>query len=290
MDTKILPCAEGDAEYVWERDAEESCAAEFCGEGAEELLVFKVEAESYGIIGGCVLSIDLSGNAEFNRLWVDERFRRRGIGSALVCEAERAARERACQAIINAYNFDFQAAKPLFENLGYPCIGVAKDWPKGHESYIFLKRLYDASSELSPAPPELAPAFEVKRGDDADGKLIAARLEEYNSAFAPRRHPYIDLDRKLVDASGNIIGGCIAGVSGWDAAHIDLLWVDARFSGLGLEAALIGKIEREAKKLGAYIARTNAAEAQAELFKARGYEVVTVYDGCPKWFVMQKKL
>ncbi len=295
MNFTISPCTEGDAEYIWEMDKAESVCAGSCSDGSEELIVFKAEAENGGIIGGCVLSIDLSGTAEFNSLFVDEGFRRRGIGTAIVLEAEREARARGCRMMINAYNFDFQFAKPLFEKLGYILIGTAKDWPKGHESYTLIKKL-DVSDEVFPHSPSPASIsfgdaeFKIMRGTAEDGELVTARLAEFNSAFAPRTHPYIDLDKKILDESGNIIGGCIAGVSGWDAAHIDLVWVDARFRGLGLEAALIGEIDRGARSLGAYIARTDAGEAQAEFFIKHGYGVITVYDGEPRWFVMQKKL
>lgn len=295
MNFTISPCTEGDAEYIWEMDKAESVCAGSNANCSEELLVFKAGAENGGIIGGCVLSIDLSGTAEFNSLFVDERFRRRGIGTAIALEAEREARERGCRMMINAYNFDFQFAKPLFEKLGYVLIGTAKNWPRGHKSYTLIKKLddpYEASIHVhSPAPaPCEACGFEIKRGTAEDGELVTARLAEFNSGFAPRTHSYIDLDRKAVDENGNIIGGCIAGVSGWDAAHIDLIWVEARFRGQGLEAALIAEIEREAKALGAYIVRTGADEAQAAHFIEQGYDVIAVYDGEPRWFVMQKTL
>lgn len=155
MDFTIIPCAEGDAEYIWKMDEAESVCAESCSDGSEELIVFKVEAENGGIIGGCVLSFDLSGTAEFNSLFVDEGFRRRGIGTAIVLKAEREAKARGCRMMINAYNFDFQFAKPLFEKLGYVLIGTAKDWPKGHESYTLIKKL-DVSDEVFPLTPSPA--------------------------------------------------------------------------------------------------------------------------------------
>lgn len=291
----IKPCTEGDAEYIWEMDKAESVCAGSCSDGSEDLLVFKVEAEDGGIIGGCVLSVDLSGTAEFNSLFVDERFRRRGIGTANALEAEREARARGCRMMINAYNFDFQFARPLFEKLGYVLIGTAKDWPRGHESYTLVKKLGDSrdGSLYAPSPASISCGdveFKIMRGNAEDGEYVTARLAEFNSGFAPRTHPYIDLDKKILDENGNIICGCIAGVSGWNAAHIDLIWVEARFRGQGLEAALISEIEREAKALGAFIARTGADEAQAARFIEQGYDVIAVYDGEPRWFVMQKTL
>lgn len=284
MKYTIKPCVEGDAEYIWERQKAEYSFSEACEDGAEELLVLKACDENGNTVGGCVLSIDLSGTAEFNSLFVDEGFRRRGIGSAIALEAERAARSRGCKMMINAYNFDFQFAKPLFEKLGYRCIGTAQDWPKGHASYTLIKKLGGAGEAYTIYPAS------VSYGNAEDGELITARLSEYNSAFAPRTHHYIDLDKKIVDESGNIIGGCIAGVSGWDALHIDLIWIDKLFLAQGFEAALIDEIEREARSIGAYISRTNVGEAQAKLFAALGYDIVVVYEGSPDWFVMQKRL
>ena len=63
MNFTIKPCADGDAEYIWEMDKTESVCVGSCSDGSEELLVFKAEAENGGIIGGCVLSVDLSGTA-----------------------------------------------------------------------------------------------------------------------------------------------------------------------------------------------------------------------------------
>lgn len=145
MKYEIKPCTEGDADHIWEKDFEmyESFAPAENG-AKEERLVFKITDES-GAIGGCVLAIDPSKHAEFERLWVDEGYRRQGMASALIRAAERAAREKGCRIVINAYCFDFQGARPLFEKHDYRVIGIAKNWPKGHESYTLIKRLDNPS-------------------------------------------------------------------------------------------------------------------------------------------------
>lgn len=269
MKYKVKPCVENDADFIWEKDAAEGRSIVPVQAGEEEKLVFAAVDAAGALIGGCVLDIDLLKNAEFERLWVDEPYRRRGIGSALIREAERAARERGCRVILNAYNFDFQQARPLFEKHGYRLVGVARDWPRGHECYRLLKRLDDPAKEVfsfGAAPAEIRP------GREEEGAFIAGRLEAYNNAIAPRSHPYLDLDKKLVDDGGNIIAGCIAGVSGWNAAHIDLIWVAEAYRDQGLDAYLLGEIEREARENGAYLARTTApTDLQAAFFKRHGY-------------------
>ena len=108
MKHEIMPCGERDIAYIWEKGFETVPVAE---NAWEEQLVFKVTDEQGAIIGGCVLDIDETKAAEFDRLWVDARYRRQGMGSALICAAEQAAREKGCRMVVNAYTFEFQAAR-----------------------------------------------------------------------------------------------------------------------------------------------------------------------------------
>lgn len=290
MKYEIRPCVESDTDLIWEKLFEVYESIVQTENGAEEeRLIFKITNES-GIIGGCVLDIDLSKNAEFERLWVDERYRRQGMASALICAAEHAAREKGCRIVINAYCFDFQGARPLFEKHDYRIIGITKNWPKGHESYTLIKRLDISSKDCFPLEHYDQFKFEIMPGSEEDGDVIANELEAYNASIAPRTHPYLDLDKKVLDDKGNLIAGCIAGISGWDTLHIDVLWVDEPYRGQGIGSYLLGEIEREAKENGAYLARTDAMDLQKAFFKKHSYTVNVIYEDDPKLYVMQKTL
>lgn len=283
----ITLCLENDAELIWEKSFEAVPTAE----GAEpETLVFKATDEKGDMIGGCVLDIDETKTAEFDRLWVAEGFRGRGVGSALIRAAEIAARYRGCRTAVNTYNFDFQTARTLFEALGYTLIGTVVDWPRGHESYTLMKKLDDRMDALSPAERFMQTGFAISPGSEEDGEIIAERLEASNRAFAPRSHEYIDIDRKIEDEEGRIIAGCIAGVSGWDTLHIDAFWVDERYRGTELGEKLLAVIEREARENGAYLAAASGTEAIAEFYKKQGYTVSYAFEDEPKWFVLHKRL
>lgn len=282
---RLLPCEPGDAEYIEERYYETlDDLAPTAPDAREEMLVFKAVDEAGRLLGGCVLDIDAYGTAEFNSLWVDEGHRHRGLGTALVDAAERAAWEKGCPMILNAYTFDFQAAKSLFKKAGYHLISVAGDWPRGHEHYTLLKRLD------RPVEEPIVSRFRILPGTETDGEVIEKGLHDYNQTFAPRTHPYRSLDKKLADDSGAIIGGCVAGVSGWDTLHIDALWVDEKHRHQGLGSYLLNEIEQAARAQGAYLARTDTLEALAAFPQRRGYEVTAVYKDEPKWDVMQKRL
>ena len=72
-------------------------------------------------------------------LWVREDCRGRGMGSALLQEAERIAREKNC-GLIHLDTFDFQA-KDFYENHGYQVFGVLEDCPGGHSRFYMKKKL-----------------------------------------------------------------------------------------------------------------------------------------------------
>ena len=87
-----------------------------------------------GIIGGTYwgwLYIDI--------LWVDERYRRLGIGSKLLAAAENEAKRRRCHHV-HVDTMSWQA--PLFyKKHGYEIIGILPDIPTGHQKYLLCKSL-----------------------------------------------------------------------------------------------------------------------------------------------------
>jgi GNAT superfamily N-acetyltransferase len=73
-------------------------------------------------------------------LWVDERYRTAGLGSALLAEAERVARqERGCRAA-RVETWDFQAPE-FYKGRGYEVVCVIEDYPPGVTEYTLTKRL-----------------------------------------------------------------------------------------------------------------------------------------------------
>ena len=283
MKYEIRPCGEDDTEYIWEKGYEAVPAEDTA---REEQLVFKVTDEQGTIIGGCVLDIDETKTAEFDRLWVDERYRRQGMGTALIRAAEQAAREKGCLMMVNAYTFEFQTARQLFEEQGFRLIGTVQDWPRGHESYTLIKSL-DGHTGTRGVDHV---GFEIIPGSEAEVAVITDRLEAYNRAFAPRSHEYLDLDRKAVDGAGRMIAGCVAGVSGWDTLYIDAVWVDEPCRSQGVGACLLDEIEGAAKKEGAYLATTAGTAQQMAFFKKHGYEVSVFFKDQPQWYVLHKHL
>ncbi len=70
-------------------------------EADEEEFVLKVENENGGIIGGCIAeAYEYHWSRMFlDTLWVEERCRRQGIGSMILREVERIAKEKGCRVV-----------------------------------------------------------------------------------------------------------------------------------------------------------------------------------------------
>ena len=286
------PCTDIETGFLWDQFNAlfDACPAQTGECAEEELFVFKVTDAEGNLIGGCVLDMDMTKTAEFNSLWVDERYRKRGLGTALIRKAEQKAMEKGCRTVINAYTFDFQAARPLFEALGYRLIGITKDWPKGHEGYTLVKKLDGIADGQLPFNPSDQAGSDIKPGSEKDAEFIKNALEASFRSEAPRSHPYESLDRKLVDDEGRMIAGCIAGISGWDTLHIDMIWVDERYRNQGIGTGLLGVIEREAKQKGAYLARTGVIASRAAFFIKNGYTLNITHEGTPEWDDLLKRL
>ncbi|MFJ4621421.1 GNAT family N-acetyltransferase [Streptomyces sp. NPDC088812] len=73
-------------------------------------------------------------------LWVDERHRGTGLGTRLLTEAERVARDqRGCRRA-RLETWDFQAPE-FYRRQGYEVVCVIEDYPPGHTEFTLTKRL-----------------------------------------------------------------------------------------------------------------------------------------------------
>ena len=72
-------------------------------------------------------------------VFVDEEYRRKGIGTRMIREME----ERASAMGVNTIRldtFDWQG-KEFYEALGYQCVGHYNNAVDGYSEYFFLKRI-----------------------------------------------------------------------------------------------------------------------------------------------------
>ena len=285
MEYKIIPCVEGDDELVAEKINEVTDSKiDFEDTIEDELVVFKVTDSDGNIIAGCNLIIDCWRFATLDILWVEETYRRQGIGSALIHAAERAAREKGCR-FMTLGTFDFQA-RPLYEKYGFAVCGTTEDVPtKGHTHYDMIKRL-EAITDESVAASSCS--FEIQRGDEDDAEYIHDKLVAYNRSKVPHLHDLEWLGKKINGDKGEPIAACFAGVNFWNVAFVEMLWVDEPRRNQGIGSRLLSDIEREAKEYGAFIVLTDARDWNVAFFQKLGYTVYCTFKDNPSGYSKYK--
>ena len=72
-------------------------------------------------------------------LWVKEEYRKDGLGSKLLKEVEKIAKEKGCY-LIHLDTFDFQA-KDFYIKYGYEIFGTLDECPQEHKRYFMKKSI-----------------------------------------------------------------------------------------------------------------------------------------------------
>lgn len=72
-------------------------------------------------------------------LWIKEEYRKEGLGSKLLREVEKIAKEKGCH-LIHLDTFDFQA-KDFYVKHGYEVFGTLDECPQGHKRYFMKKNI-----------------------------------------------------------------------------------------------------------------------------------------------------
>ena len=98
-----------------------------------------VEYDENGNIIGGIIGGTYWGWMYIDILWVDEKHRRKQIGSNLLLEAEKEAKARGCHHV-HVDTMSWQAPD-FYKKHGYEVVGILPDIPKGNQKYLLMKAL-----------------------------------------------------------------------------------------------------------------------------------------------------
>ena len=98
-----------------------------------------VEYDANGNVIGGILGGTYWGWMYVDILWVDEKHRKKGIGSRLLRAAEEEAAQRGCHHV-HLDTMSWQAPD-FYKKHGYEVIGVLPDIPGGNQKYLLMKSL-----------------------------------------------------------------------------------------------------------------------------------------------------
>ena len=222
----------------------------------EEEFVLKVENEAGEIVGGCIAqAYEYRWSRMFlDTLWVDERYRHHGIGSMIIREVERIAREKGCRVV--TLGTASYMARPFYEKHGYTVFTTLKK-ANGYISYSL-------PSDNSGA------RFRVSLGSRDDADVIENGIRTYSEAYEPE-YESVDFYKKLVDKDGRFIAGVIADVDKDAYGFVDALFVEEALRHQGLGTSLLKAVEDFTRENGASMILTNAGDWNVDFFKKNGY-------------------
>lgn len=234
----------------------------------EEEFVLKVENEAGEIVGGCIAeAYEYRWSRMFlDTLWVDERYRHHGIGSMIIREVERIAREKGCRVV--TLGTASYMARPFYEKHGYTVFTTLKK-ANGYISYSLVKYLDRETPEYVPSDNSGA-RFRVSLGSRDDADVIENGIRTYSEAYEPE-YESVDFYKKLVDKDGRFIAGVIADVDKDAYGFVDALFVEEALRHQGLGTSLLKAAEDFTRENGASMILTNAGDWNVDFFKKNGY-------------------
>ncbi len=265
MEYRIEALTKEDAAYIGERI---NGIVPHEVDADEEEFVLKIENENGEIIGGCIAeAYEYHWSRMFlDTLWVDERWRHQGIGSMIIREAERIAREKGCR--VMTLGTASYMARPFYEKHGYTVFTTQKN-PNGYISYSLVKYLDRDTPEYVPTNNSGA-RFRVSLGSEDDADVIENGIHTYSANYEPE-YERVDFDQKLVDKDGRFAAGVIADVDKGAYGFIDAVFVEEPLRLQGLGTYLLKEAEALAKENGASMMLTNAGDWNVGFFQRNGY-------------------
>ena len=265
MEYKIENLTKEDAVYIGEK-INEIVPHEV--DADEEEFVLKVENEAGEIVGGCIAeAYEYRWSRMFlDTLWVDERYRHHGIGSMIIREVERIAREKGCRVV--TLGTASYMARPFYEKHGYTVFTTLKK-PNGYISYSLVKYLDRETPEYVPSDNSGA-RFRVSLGSRDDADVIENGIRTYSEAYEPE-YESVDFYKKLVDKDGRFIAGVIADVDKDAYGFVDALFVEEALRHQGLGTSLLKAAEDFTRENGASMILTSAGDWNVDFFKKNGF-------------------
>lgn len=265
MEYKIEDLTKEEAEYIGEKINE--IVPHEVDANSEEF-VLKIENENGEIIGGCIAEVYEYqwSRVLLEELWVDERYRHQGIGSMIIREVERIAREKDCRVV--TLGTASYMARPFYEKHGYMVFTSLKK-ANGYIDYSLVKYLDRDTPDYVPTNNS-GMRFKVSYGNEDDAAVIQDGLDTYDEAYEPK-YERVCFHKKLVDKNGKFAAGLIADVYKGAYGFIDALYVEEPLRLKGLGTYLVKKAEEFAKENGAPVIMTSAGDWNVDFFKKNSY-------------------
>jgi len=228
------------------------------------------------VVGGVNVSSVL-GVMWLEVLWTSEMYRRRGIASWLILEAERIAHEAGCVGA-GTWTFNWQGAG-FYPRIGYSLNGVYDGYPRGMTEHVLAKRL--------PSPSDIQEAVALRSAQNRrsgfelicrptmdEMRVVHRGLHSHCTAHIEAGEDYRGDKIRLIlrDEGGELAGGLGASTP-VRALAIEEIWIAEQFRGQGYGRQLMEAVENIARSRECIAVQASCLSFQTPgFFRAVGYE------------------
>ncbi len=235
-----------------------------------------------GHVAGGVSVSSVLGVMWLEVLYVADDFRRRGLASWLVLEAERTAYEKGCVGA-GTWTFNWQGPE-FYPTIGYELRGIYTGYPFGVTEHVLAKRLPDeesvarAADRIARLRREGFTLLTVPSQDDM--RVVERGFHQFcmHNAGEEMDTPGIAVRLVLKDQAGQVVGGLDAFTTIRNMV-LEAVWIDERFRSRGHGHRLLLEAERIAKEAGCSAVSTHCLSFQSPGFFHRlGYTTYGVVD------------
>ncbi|MHA2388120.1 MAG: GNAT family N-acetyltransferase [Candidatus Hodarchaeales archaeon] len=245
------------------------------------------------IIGGVITSM-LTGIMHLEVLWIEENYRGRGLGKALVLQAEKIGRAKGYPAS-QTWTFSFQSPN-FYQRIGYKVVGIFDGYTEGITEYVLLKN-FRTDHLISHEDIEMEVGFSISEdASEASMKILNDGLRKYVKMHVGEirsKNRGIKIEIVVRKEGVRIIGGLMAYTT-LKAVHIVQIWVHESYRNQGHGKELLETAEAIAVEHGCISGLINVLSFQSpEFFRNHGYKVFGVSDGYPdsiKEYFLKKKV
>jgi GNAT superfamily N-acetyltransferase len=245
------------------------------GKGESGLALDLAVKDQDGRVAGGVTVSSVLGVMWLEVLYVADEFRRRGLASWLVLEAERLAHEKGCVGA-GTWTFSWQGPE-FYPTIGYELCGIYTGYPFGVTEHVLAKRLPDETSAARTADRIARLRHEgftlLTAPSEDDMRAIGRGFHQFcvRNAGEEMDYPSVSLSVALKDTEGCVVGGLTAFPTVRNMV-LEAIWIDERFRGRGHGRRLLLEAERIAKEAGCSAVSTHCLSFQSPgFFHKLGY-------------------
>ncbi len=234
------------------------------------------------IVGGVITSM-LTGIMHLESLWIDEKYRGKGLGKHLVLSAEKIGKTKGYPAS-QTWTFSFQAPD-FYKSIGYTIVGIFTGYTNGITEYVLLKKFGNEAIFISDEQQENLQGFTIAEDySKRSMNIVNEGLHEYVKRHVGeirKKYPGKSIDLVLETPTNQIIGG-LSAYTTLKAIHIVRLWIDKNYRDQRFGKKLLETAERIAKENGCISGLVNVLSFQSpEFFMKQGYKKFGISDGYP---------